>query len=368
MRTNHLRLIILFSTMGLLFACQPLITTDERRAIEAKNAKVSTTLAKLFKPHKSFEEYVAPAAPDYSLPEFWAALPSKEDEADHIVDDANLSDQQASAEVDVFYIHPTTFSSKDAWNADAMSDLQMGQFRPVKMQASIFNGSAKVYAPRYRQAGVYSFVEKPLGKEALAVANEDVMTAFHYYLEHFNRGRPFFLAGHSQGTYHSAKILKYLDENPTPQFIAAYIPGETIKSSWYNNIKPCHSRNDLSCYMVWNTKRWGTQQEELIPISRFEGAVCTNPLSWKTNEKTVAKEKHLGAINLDFTTFDRHVIEAAKCDKQTLWIKISDDLKYHSRLDDNWHHMMDFNLFYLNVRENVKERIAAYKESKNSSN
>lgn len=356
----------LLLSVSLLAGCQPstpLETKDQKAAMEAKKAKVSSTIEKFFKPHKTFGEYPAPQAPDYSNPDFWAALPNKVDEADYIIEGSGLQDRQATAKVDVFYIHPTTFGSKDGWNADPMSKLKMGKFQPIKMQGSIFNGHAKVYAPRYRQANVFAFSDTAtVGQKPLELAGEDIRSAFEYYLKHYNQGRPFILAGHSQGTFHGVQILKHLDKYPNPLFIAAYLPGEIAKPSWFHTLKPCQNGTDLHCYNVWNTKRWGTIPEELTKSAIYDGSSCTNPLSWQTNEDVVTKEKHLGAINLDFKTFDRHVIEAAKCENQTLWIKISDDLNYHSRLDPNWYHMTDFNLFYLNVRENVKERIAAYQQ------
>ena len=31
--------------------------------------------------------------------------------------------------------------------------------------------------------------------------------AFQYYLEHYNNGRPFIIASHSQGTYHAKRLI-----------------------------------------------------------------------------------------------------------------------------------------------------------------
>jgi hypothetical protein len=59
----------------------------------------------------------------------------------------------------------------------------------------------------------------------------DVTAAFEYYLRHFNSGRPFILAGHSQGS----AVLKYLMSGYMKSYpdvyqrmIAAYVVGQSI--------------------------------------------------------------------------------------------------------------------------------------------
>ena len=39
------------------------------------------------------------------------------------------------------------------------------------------------------------------------LAYADVLSAWRYYVEHYNRGRPFVLVGHSQGTIHLTRLL-----------------------------------------------------------------------------------------------------------------------------------------------------------------
>ncbi len=85
-------------------------------------------------------------------------------------------------------------------------------------------------------------------------------------------------------------------------------------------------------------------------------------MSWKHDESVATAESHLGAIHLDFDLFDKHVITEARCHNESLWIKIPDEYQYYSSFDRNWFHLMDFNLFYMNVRENVKQRIAAFQQ------
>ena len=60
------------------------------------------------KPEMTFAEATPPAAPDYTQAQWWAALPDREDAAD-VVPSSDVQDIQSTAEVDVFFVHPTTF-------------------------------------------------------------------------------------------------------------------------------------------------------------------------------------------------------------------------------------------------------------------
>lgn len=67
------------------------------------------------KPAQPFSTASTPASPDYSQRESWAALPDRKDSADALPA-IGVMDQQSSAAVDVFFVHPTTYFGTDAWN------------------------------------------------------------------------------------------------------------------------------------------------------------------------------------------------------------------------------------------------------------
>ena len=74
-----------------------------------------TSCAVIPKAPYSATEVASP--PDYSDSKYWAALPEKEDNADRTP--GALKNNQATAEVDVFFIHPTTYTRKKGntlWN------------------------------------------------------------------------------------------------------------------------------------------------------------------------------------------------------------------------------------------------------------
>lgn len=122
-----------------------------------------------------------PASPDYSKQSSWCALPDVKDEADE-VPDSKMKYGQDSAQVDVFFVHPTTFTYAPEgdykWNAD-VSDEKLNKLTDettIKYQASVFNVSCRVYAPRYRQAHISAFytLDKDAKRNSLDTAYADV--------------------------------------------------------------------------------------------------------------------------------------------------------------------------------------------------
>ncbi|MFY8049688.1 MAG: DUF3089 domain-containing protein, partial [Erythrobacter sp.] len=77
---------------------------------------------------------------------------------------SNLKDEQATAKADVFFIHPTIFTytpiNQYQWNGDVNDQVlnTKTQLSTILNQASIFNGSCKIYAPYYRQAHYHAFI------------------------------------------------------------------------------------------------------------------------------------------------------------------------------------------------------------------
>ena len=314
------------------------------------------------RPSGSFEEYSPPAPPDYSRRENWAALPDMQDDADTVPPGSGLEDRQDEARVDVFYVHPTTYSGSDSWNAESAAyPLEVYGLRPIK-QATVFNGSARVFAPRYRQATLYSFVDRVNGEKALAVAEEDVAAAFEYYLEHYNNGRPYILAGHSQGSLLVYRtMLKQLDRpRPDPRFVVAYLPGTEVEQEKFQHMQPCDSPAAVRCYISWNSKAWGSQPQDFkVAATRYKGGVCVNPLSWHHDTDTVPKTKHIGSVDKHFEKIEHNYVEA-KCENESLWVRIPRNDDYESSLDWRNYHIVDYNLFYLDLRKNVQQRIDAY--------
>ncbi|EQA38729.1 PF11288 family protein [Leptospira inadai serovar Lyme str. 10] len=315
------------------------------------------------KPSGSFQESKVPETPDYSKQESWAALPSIKDDSDEVPNSPEFKNLQDQAKADVFFVHPTTFIKGEGWNAEIGGNLIVYGISPLKLQASIFNESARIYAPRYRQAVLYSFVDETgSGEQAFSIARRDVLSAFEYYLKHYNKGRPFFIAGHSQGSMMLISVLKeYLDKGKVSNFVAAYLPGWSIRSSDFSNLKICRGPKDIGCYVSWNSKKWGSQLSDFaLPAERYVGGICVNPVNWTLNSSETSKEFHKGGVGIGFSHVDRNYVRT-KCQGEMLQVDLPSNPDYESRRGNKKnYHIADYGLFYLDVRTNIRERLEAY--------
>eukprot|EP00959_Pyramimonas_sp_CCMP1952_P256905 5367333-Pyramimonas_sp.AAC.2 len=83
---------------------------------------------------------------------------------------------------------------------------------------------------------------------AFDAATEDVTKAFKYYLKTYNDGRPFVIAGHSQGSQHAALLINYIEthveEFPPDllknQLVCAYLPGYMIGKGVTDVLPTCY--------------------------------------------------------------------------------------------------------------------------------
>lgn len=306
----------------------------------------------------SFTEEQHPVAPDYSSEENWSALPFREDVADVLRrEETWVSD--SLKEVDVFYVHPTIYQKGPLWNAslDMKNINRRVDKYPVRLQASVFNASCRVYAPRYRQAVVKVFYHKSEdGDSALNLAYQDVKRAFLYYVEHYNNGRPFIIAGHSQGTHHTRRLLQEMIDTTElkQQMVAAYVIGFTLNESMYSTLKMCKEASETGCMISWMSFKEGH-----MPTGDWTKTTqSVNPLSWTTDTAKVTVEDYTGTVVLNPKRRFSRPMSARIADTggKILWVETK------APWFRGWKnlHLADYGLFYDSIRENVKKRIDAY--------
>lgn len=338
--------------------------------------------ALFLKPWGNFDATTAPPAPDYTHDDAWAALPDRKDNADVVPLDSDARDNQATAAVDVFFIHPTTYYKKDGWNAAYDEPGQTQDFIQsgvLRYQASAFNGSARIFAPRYRQATLYSFLGK--GDEenaALDFAYQDVARAFDEFIAHRNHDRPFIIAAHSQGSLHGMRLLKEkISGTPlVKRFIAAYLVGSAMpRDAHIPGIGPCATPTQTSCYINWNSMRdvvdrggWiqtgTTWSDGHYHLSNGVPNTCVNPLTWTLNSSAPASANLGGLPYVKSTAPFPPAIKAltgADCKDGLLVVSPpTDNIGFTYGVTRGDYHIYDYNLFYMNIRANVAERVAAF--------
>ena len=315
-----------------------------------------------------------PGAPDHTNLKYWIAHPDVEDQADLVPKKGNVSDNQENAQVDVFFIYPTIYNREQKasfpWFADVEDDELNTKIAntTIKYQSSIFNGSAKVYSPLYRQAHVSVFLsDSTIREPALDFAYKDVKKAFEHYLQNWNNDRPIIIAGHSQGTLHAARLLQeFFEGKPLMEkLVAAYIVGMPLQKDHFEDLPICESSNQTACWMTWNT--YLADYYPSYHEKWYSNAASVNPLNWSTQETEASRDENSGGILRNFNKKLPRLTDAQNHDGM-LWIHKP---RFFGNFLFNWKrfHNADFNLFYFNIRENIALRVETYlKKAQNASN
>ncbi|HBK18392.1 MAG TPA: DUF3089 domain-containing protein [Gammaproteobacteria bacterium] len=311
-------------------------------------------------PNLSFADDTRSPDPDYAMPNRWAALPDREDFAD-VIPDHLAADTLKAQPVDVFFIHPTTYTPGEHWNQplDHTEANQRVDYWVMRDQASAFNGCCNVYAPRYRQANLAAFFDASMennGQQALDLAYQDVASAFRYFIENFNDGRPFIIAGHSQGSFHGNRLLREQIIGPAlgNRMIAAYTVGFPIEAD--ARVDVCKTPTQTNCQISWNANEEDAAFSHGQPTS-----VCVNPLTWDSAEPSATEAANLGAITFAAGTSVEVAAVGASCENGQLILRglQSESFSYFPFGPGNFH-IYDYALFYMNIRQNLGERVSAY--------
>ncbi len=302
-----------------------------------------------------------PGPPNYGLLEHWAAHPFKWDPSDSV--SAPLRGEKRDTLIDVFFLHPTTLTKgKNTGNGvldDPMLDAKT-DYTSMLYQATVFNQHARVFCPRYRQAHLKNFFSKDsvFTKTSFDTAYKDLRSAFIYYLKYWNNGRPFILAGHSQGALMAEKLYKeFIEGKPLEKkMIAGYFLGWPIPKEFVSPDKICQDSLDLNCLCSWRTLKnnfipWYLKKEHT-------NSYVTNPLSWTTSSQILARSNNKGSLLLKFNKIYPHTTDAW-IDQGLLFVhkpRFPWSFLYFKRN----YHVADINLFYMNLRTNIDQRVRQY--------
>lgn len=301
----------------------------------------------------AFDPADVPAPPDYSQRASWLAIP----------------DGAPDKAMDVFWVYPTVLMDDDHWLME-MDDAasREGAQRTIDHQASVFTQNANLYAPLYRQMNLAGLsLSDEERQERLRYAHEDVKRALLYYITHYNNGRPFIIAGHSQGSNILADIMVdgWGSLGGEQNMVAAYLIGWSItdKDLARNpKVRICESEDQTGCFITYNSVAPGKQGDAptILP-----GAVVVNPLSWTTDTERAPATRNLGAVFFSdngAAMVYPHFASAQVQDGGLVVIPADPSLVQckGSSFPKGVYHVYDYSLFYENLKANAQERLRAF--------
>jgi len=334
-----------------------------------------------FVPDQPFMAEAAMASNAWHDPKMWIAHPRLAGDPSHWLP-PGVAAPATRLPVAVFFVHPTSFIEKSAWNAsiDNAGARNLAALF-VKGMASPFNEAQQVWAPRYRQAAVGAFLtDKPEGQEAVDLAYGDVLNAFDEFVKEVPADEPIVLAGHSQGSYILRRLMKdrVAGKPLARRIVAAYVIGWPVSIDHdlpEMGLPACAAPNQSGCVVSWLsfadpsdtsmvTKAYA-RRHGLDGTTVGAGAfVCTNPLTG-TQDSAASADANLGTLVPDFATgegtLEAKVVPAACAEDHFLHIGPPPRLGLDRFvLPGNNYHVFDITLFWANLRRDFERRAQAY--------
>jgi hypothetical protein len=340
-----------------------------------------TVIGWLWGPKHGWDLAQKAPAPDYAQAASWAAWPGRESPAAFVPQ--GVAQQDGVRAVDVFFIHPTGYLNGGDWNSplNAKSRTEENTQWMLANQASAFNGCCNVYAPRYREASIFRWwsASDDIAQKAMDFAYADVLRAFDHYIANENKGRPFIIASHSQGTWHALRLIQDKIDGTSlqPSMIAAYIIGGQVKNAdvaALESVKVCDGPAETGCIVHWATFLDGANVPPMM-----SDLVCVNPLSWRRDGGRADAALHQGGVPPSGSFSGKLwgddapqgvVFEplGAPLPKLT-WAACKDGILRVADQSGNPigklaifgnYHGLDYPLFHMDIRKNVAERVGAY--------
>ncbi len=289
--------------------------------------------------------------PDYSSIYYWASCPS-----------------QIEKDVDVFYVYPTLLGGRENHNMD-ITDTKMRSLvqTVIPKQAGVFVDYCNVFVPYYRQMSLDGLaMDEEQRNQYFSIGLTDVEQAFDFYINNLNDGRPFIIAGHSQGSQVIIELMKskFGDDDVFNKLVAAYIIGYSVTDEDLSEcewLKIAEAEDDIGVIITYNTQsESATGSLVLLP-----NANCVNPLNWKTTSEYAPKELNLGAVfftgNGEIDSIVGQFTDAWIDDNGALVTGTPNVDTYSSDIfPTGVYHMYDYSFFFNNLKENVGVRIERY--------
>ncbi len=313
----------------------------------------------------------AEKAIDYSRKDSWFKIPD------------------ITKDVDTFYIPATEYvvSSFEEGAPDLAEfgnpDVMAGAPVEYQAHASVFEESTNVFMPYYRQAGFRFEGEtwQKTGNVENAISGipyDDITAALDCFFENYNDGRPFIIAGHSQGSCMAKLVLKkYFKEHPEyyERMVAAYLIGFAVTRDELEanpHLKFATGETDTGVIISWNTEGIGNVEANVSTAVLMPNAISINPLNWKLDDTYAPASENLGSYMPNAKTGEYEITDVG-ADAQVVPERgvivtnaASEPMPEELAavvtpiLGPDGRHASDYSYYYNNIKDNVAKRVAAY--------
>ena len=196
---------------------------------------------------------------------------------------------QRNADADMFYVISTEIGDYTLEDgtvrhlADTYLDLtRQPMYGEMLGVDTLTSGKLNYYSPYYRQCSLHSFASDSAAIR-FNIALDDARRAFAYYLKNYNNGRPFVLAGFSQGAMIVRELLKEMDDSVYQRMVATYLIGIKVSDKDLADnphIRPAQGADDTGVTVCYNSVRG---EDANYPAQDGTNVLAINPVNWRTD-------------------------------------------------------------------------------------
>ena len=261
---------------------------------------------------------------------------------------------------DLFYIISTEtgdhlMNGDTCHFADTYDDYLRGRMvHEMHAVDSFYSGDCNYYSPYYRQVSMQSWASESVAMARIPLAMSDCVLSWEYYLEHMNQGRPFILAGFSQGAHAVMEIMKRMPDSVASRMVAVYPLGYKVTRedmAACRHLRHASGATDTGVTINFNSVK--SPECEISVVS--EGNLfCINPVNWRTDTLSTPfvlygrKKNDTLTVRLDPAS-RLLLVEGYNIDKPMRVIG----------KPGNYHHM-ELKFYYPYIRQNMADRVAAF--------
>lgn len=269
-----------------------------------------------------------------------------------------IHDQNGVA--DIFYIISTETgdhleAKENCHYANTYDSLQRSQML-VEMAAvdSFYTGKLNYYSPFYRQVSMNSFSSLELAAARTTRAFEDVKRSWQYYLSHYNQGRPFILAGYSQGAAAVVELMREMPDSIACRMVAAYVIGYKVTKEDLADIpllRPARGATDWGVTVGFNSV---ASPEKAIPLITDGNQLCINPVNWQRDSV---------AASFVYQSPEKSDTLTVRCDPDSRLLIVkgfeTDEVLPVIGIPGNYHNF-ELRFYHPYIQKNIADRVAAY--------
>lgn len=287
-------------------------------------------------------------------------IPAQPDYADSI----QWYIRDRGSEADLFYVISTEtgdhmMGADTCHFADTRDPYLRGRMKH-EMHAvdSFYSGRLNYYSPYYRQVSMQSWATESVAMARIPLAMSDCIRSWDYYITNMNKGRPFILAGFSQGAHAVVEILKRMPDSIAARMVAAYPIGYKVTredTAACHHLRPATGATDTGVTINFNSVK---SPEFEISVVSAGNIFCINPVNWRTDTLSTPvilygrKKNDTLSVRLDSES-RLLLIEGYQNDKPMSVIG----------KPGNYHHM-ELKFYYPYICQNMADRVAAFLKRK----